>query len=187
VTDVQRSGRIGRDELHVDPKPDAEVALTERAALLEDLGHDRANWPSASQKLMKPGPAISALETLRPEPQLGDDPFRHASRIGLLQPGEDHGEIGGQVAVPGIARALEHELDAGMSQPLRDPRELSPERVAHSAPFLALDLVSDAFGSALAGVELSLVSLVSLFAVEASPPFSPSGALRGPCRPCHSQ
>jgi hypothetical protein len=66
------------------------------------------------------------------EPQL----FQHAlgglPRVGALAPGKHHGEVGGEVAVARVARALEHELHPVGAEPRGDPRELGAKRVAHS-------------------------------------------------------
>src|SRR4029079_1134881 len=91
-------------------------------------------------------------------------------RAGTLALGEDHGQVGGQVAVARVTGPLEHALHAVGAEARGHPRELGAQCVAHSeAAFLlglvsALDagLASDFSALSALGVESGLDSAAGL-------------------------
>ena len=81
-----------------------------------------------------------------PQPQLRNDAVGHVSGFAALAPGEQHGEVGREIAVAGVAGALEDELEPVGAEPGGHPLELGADRVAHSfaafppsLPFAGLD------------------------------------------------
>ena len=127
---------------------------------------------------MKPGPAISVRAMTPAGSSSGaDDAFRGLPWIGALAAGEHHGEVGGEIAMARVARALEDELDAVGAEPRGDPGELGAEQVAHS-PAALPGFLTAGLASALDG--LASVLGVSLFdSPEDAAGFSVSG-FRGP-------
>ena len=135
VADVQRAGGVGGDELDVDleagaPRrcgrsrdPAARIAATCGGELV--LGEPEVDEPGPGD--LDPGDDARRAAAARPRPA------RPRAR-GLLRCGRarTHGEVGGEVAVAGVARALEDEVDPSAPEPGGDPLELGAEQVAHS-------------------------------------------------------
>ena len=121
VADVQRTGRVGRDELDVHgptlPHIASPVALASREHRLEDAGELRCS----EKKIDEPGAGDFDLadQTLR-ELQGRDQPLGDRPGLLLERLGEGEREVGGDVAVRGVARPL--ELDRGGGQGHLQPR-----------------------------------------------------------------
>ena len=123
---------------------------------------------------------------VRGEVQLLEHPFGGLAGVAPFLPGEDHREVGGEVAVAGVARALEHELDPVGAEPRGDPRQLGAECVAHSeAAFLFFELEEDSLEPALgapsfAGLASGLSALAAASGFDALSLAGAVGSFRGP-------
>ena len=140
VADVQRPGRVGRDELDVDPLPVAEVDGAERLA----LGQDPADQPG-EPALVEPDvdePGTGHLDPGHPVGQLqvgdhglGDRPGRRLGRLG-----QDQGHVGGPVAVLGQPRPLQRGLGDGLGVEVERPGGDRPDEGGPEQPSqVALD------------------------------------------------
>jgi hypothetical protein len=152
VADVEWSGRVGRDELDVDPAPHGGPPPVGRPFGENplDLGRQRiAGEPDVDEAGagdLGPGHDIGR------ERQHRHDPLRQRPGVAPERLGEGHGQVGGKIPVSGISGTLDHEGGIGHAQLRGDPRELGPDLVAHSAGFFP-----DAAGAAV-----SLAGVVSL-------------------------
>ena len=108
AADVDRPGRVGRDELEVDllagqlrrsgrsPWPASMTLLT------------ITPWAEASRRrLTKPGPATSAEAMPSASAQRGGQPAGQLARVGADLLAQLKGQVGGVVAVLGVARPLD--------------------------------------------------------------------------------
>ena len=132
VADMQRTGRIGRDELDVDPSPRADGGPTVLAPLRVK------RWKSAEQRVggepevdESGSGDLDAGQHRGRRVERGDDALRHGARIGALATRQLHREVGGEVAVRRIAGPLERELV--VAERRRHAREHGTKRVTHEA------------------------------------------------------
>ena len=117
--------------------------------------------------------AVLRAELARVAAALGGLP-----RVGAIPTGEDEREVGREVAVAGVARAFEHELDAVGAEPRGGPREFGAEGVAHSLlAFPSVRREAADLGSGFTGAALS--GLLPPSDLDSDAGFSDSG-LRGP-------
>ena len=121
VADVQGAGRVGRDELDVDPLAVAEVDGPERLPGGHDPA-DQAGEPAlvepdvdeAGAGHLDPGHPVGQLQV--GDHGLGDLPGRRLGRLG-----QDQGHVGGPVAVLGQPRPLQRRLGDGARVEVEGP------------------------------------------------------------------
>ena len=109
VADVQRSGRVRRNELDLDLLPAPEGGAPEALPFREDGGNDPGLGPRVEDKIDEPGAGHFGLRHQRRRRQLGDEAPGDLARIHLQRLGQLHGEVGGEIAVGRIARTLEQD------------------------------------------------------------------------------
>ena len=186
MPDVKRTGRIGGNELDVDASALPEVVGPVASARLDDGTKRRRQLVRGEPEVDEPGAGnLGLLDHPWRELQRLKDPGGDGARRGLLHPGQDHGQVGGHIPVPGVLRPLQHEFGLRLAQFRGHPRERLPQCVTHSAAFLDPELdfgaaSLEAFGSAFNGLALSdAPALTSGFGVAGAAP-SPVSAFRAP-------
>jgi len=109
VAHVQRAGGVGRDEFHAHRAAGA----TGVAAVGVALGHDPAHFGvvglGGEEEIDEAGAGDLHLGQQRVRRQRGDQFFRQFTRLGASRLGQQHGQVGGEIAVLAAARALDHE------------------------------------------------------------------------------
>ncbi len=129
------------------------------------------------------------LDQLGREMQLLEHPLRGLPGVGALTLGKHHRQVGREIAMTGVARPFEHEVDFIGAEPRGHPRQLGPQGFAHSGEaFPELlpgdclpDLPSDfAPGLASAFPEGSGVDAAGLDSFEPELSVFSDGSLRGP-------
>ena len=114
VADVQRTGRIGRDEFNDDLLAGAAGGAAILRALREDGLHHRLLQSRRHAQVDEAGTGdIRALDQAlrrRVGQHCGDQARGQFARVGFQWLGQLHGDIAGDVAVRGIARALQRDV-----------------------------------------------------------------------------
>jgi hypothetical protein len=171
---MEGSRRVGRHELDIHPKSNAVVALAVRATALEHSLNHAGKRVLGQPEVDESGAGDLGLgdERIR-QLKLGDNALRHLARVGPFKLGQHHGQVGGEIAMAGVPRALQHEIDTRVTRPFSHTGELGPEHFAHSAAFLG-----DGFSDL--GLLSDLVSGLASDFVPSAAGFSPSPAFRGP-------
>ena len=128
VAQVDRTGRVGRDELDVDPAAVLGGALAVVRALDDDPGGDLALAGGLERDVDEPRTGDLGVRDRRAQRELGgqhlaDEP---RGRVGGL--GQGHRDVGGVVAVLTVLRALDGGVDA---VPLRQAQLVVLDQVGH--------------------------------------------------------
>ena len=87
---------------------------------------------------MKPGPAISALVISGRFSQLGRDLLRQVARLDARLLGQHHRGVGGEVAVAGLARRLDHDARERRARPANAPALASVSTAARTCAVKSL-------------------------------------------------
>src|SRR5215213_93327 len=154
VPDVERAGRVGGDKLHVDLESGPPSCATVLCSGAEDLlvsirqlifGQPEVDEPRTGD--LGPGDESGR------EFQLLENALSSLPRVGPLSTGQHHGNVGGQVSVAGVPRALQNKVQTIGAELRGHPRQLGPQGVAHSEAAFPLvwrevDLPGDASGLA---------------------------------------
>ena len=114
VADVQRAGRIGRDEFHARHLAGAVLVVTVVAAIVEharDLGVVRLRAQEEIDEARSGDFHFVDLCTFR---QRGDQRFGDRARILARRFGQQHRGIGGEIAMFFLPRAFDHEGRGGI-------------------------------------------------------------------------
>src|SRR5690606_16961423 len=117
VAEMERTGGIGRDELHHDPPATALVAAPEVVVLPQDIVHDGGGRAGTQPEVQEAG--ARHLDGPNPGPGEVDPPrdlLRDVARRAAERACERERDVARQVSVRGVPRTLELDL-----------RDLDPE------------------------------------------------------------
>ena len=114
VADMQRTGRVGRDEFDDRMVAAGAAGAAEGFTLLEHVAHHRLLGGGGHAQVDEAGAGdvrrFDQALRARLGLQRGDQAGGQFARIGLERLGQLHGDIAGDVAVRGIARTLQHHI-----------------------------------------------------------------------------
>ena len=161
---VQWAGGVGRDELHIDPLPVPKIGAPIAVGGPDDRGERGGELIFGQPEIDKAGTGdLDFGDDVFGKGERRDDFLRHAPRIDPAALGQHHGEIGGEVAVAGVAGPLQHEGHLRVAEGLGHPNELGADRLVHGLDFFRADFEADWGFSGLSG--FSLFSDLSDFSV----------------------
>ncbi len=107
---MQRPGRIGTDELHLDLAPAADIALAEAALLLHDFIKQPVPALVGNEQVDKAGAGYFDLRPERVGTERRDNDFGDLPRRPLLIAGQHHCHVGSEIAVAALIRHFDNKL-----------------------------------------------------------------------------
>ncbi len=137
VAHVQRPGRVGGDELHLQLAACAQRAAAEPRAGLQHGRHHLQLRRRGEEQVDEAGPRHLGLGQQRGFGQLGDQALGHVAGIELQRLGQLQGQVGGEVPVGGLLRPVQgdrrHRLVGGddRQRPLQQLGELGLDVYSH--------------------------------------------------------
>ena len=175
VPDVQRTGGVGRHELDVDWPAGAVRPSSEIGARGHHGVHRAGEQVLRQPEIDEPGAGdFGAGDEAGRKLEHSEQLLGHLARVAPVAPRHDHGEVGGDVAVSRVARALQHELGALVAKASGSRGQRVAQRFVHSAAFFA------GAGSLAAGLASGFASALAGFVSAAGVSALSAGSLRGP-------
>ena len=116
VADVQRAGRIGRDELDLHRSCATELRAPVVLPVNQHGTDDIDLGPRIEREIDEPGPGKLGLGDQRRHRQLGQQLAGNFARVLLQRLGQLHRQIGREVAVRRVARTFEVNWGVGCSR-----------------------------------------------------------------------
>ena len=116
VPHVQGTGRVCRDELHLDALALADGRAPETVFLFENLRHDLVTGRGRDEKVDEAGACDLDFLDRGVCRQRGDDLFGELTRVTACGLAEHHRDIGREIAVAGVTGTLDHRLTQSLGR-----------------------------------------------------------------------
>jgi hypothetical protein len=118
MADMHRTGRVGRNILDIDLEIRTQIGPPEINALADDRPPAAARMAAVSRKLRNPGPATEVSATSASPANCAAIMLGKCARVHAQRLGKDHGSIGRDIAMCGIARRLDRQpLEVDFASP----------------------------------------------------------------------